>query len=87
MVLVPQNAEGFRATVNALRFPDGSKGLRFHTFFLPGDRCVLLLVKKLGRHMPEDAVREELETRASVSKETYSSAEDAVIRKPPKPAP
>jgi hypothetical protein len=33
----------------------------FHTFSLPEDRCVRLLVKKLGRLMPEDVVREELE--------------------------
>jgi len=34
----------------------------FHTFFLLEDRCVWLLVKNLGRHMPEDVVREELES-------------------------
>jgi len=33
----------------------------FHTFSLPEDRCVRLLFKNLGRHMPEDVVREELE--------------------------
>ena len=34
----------------------------FHNFSLPEDRCVRLLVKNLGRHMPEDVVREELES-------------------------
>jgi len=34
----------------------------FHTFSLPEDRCVLLLVKNLGKGMPESAVREELES-------------------------
>jgi hypothetical protein len=34
----------------------------FHTFTLPEDRCVRLLVKKLDRVMPENVIREELET-------------------------
>jgi hypothetical protein len=33
----------------------------FHTFSLPEDRCVRLLVKNLGRQMPESVVRQELE--------------------------
>jgi len=61
LILVPRTAEGFRATVSALRSLDGSKGVNFHTFSLPEDRCVRLLVKNLGRDMPED-VREELES-------------------------
>lgn len=48
--------------VRALRFLDESKGVRFHTS-LPEDGSVRLLVKKLGRHMPED-VWQELETLA-----------------------
>jgi hypothetical protein len=32
-----------------------------NTFSLPEDRCALLLIKNLGRRMPEDVVREELE--------------------------
>jgi len=62
LMLVHRTAEGFRATVSALRSLDGSKGVSFHTFFLPEDRCVRLLVKNLGRHMPEDVVGEELES-------------------------
>ena len=34
----------------------------FHTFTLPEDRCVRLLVNNLGRGMPESVVREELES-------------------------
>jgi len=34
----------------------------FHTFTLTEDRCARLLVKNLGRGMPESVVREELET-------------------------
>ena len=61
LMIVPGNADGFRATVGALRSLDGSKGVTFHTFCLPEDRCVRLLVKYLGRQMPESFVRKELE--------------------------
>ena len=37
------------------------EGVSFHTT-LPEDRCARLLVKNLGRGMPESVVREELET-------------------------
>jgi hypothetical protein len=60
-MIVPQTADGFRATVSALRSLDGSKGVRFHTS-LPEDRCVRLLIKNVGRNTPEEVVREELET-------------------------
>jgi hypothetical protein len=33
----------------------------FHTFSLPEDRLVRLLIKNLGRKMPESVVRKELE--------------------------
>jgi hypothetical protein len=61
LMLVPRTAEGFRATVSALRSFDGSKGVSFHTLTLPEDRCARLLVRNLGRHMPVGVVREELE--------------------------
>jgi hypothetical protein len=35
----------------------------FHTFTLPEDRCARLLVKNLGRGMPESVVREELDSQ------------------------
>ena len=60
-MLVPHTAEGFRAAVSALRSLDRSKGVRFHTFSLPEDRSVRLLIKNLGRHMPEGVVQEEQE--------------------------
>jgi hypothetical protein len=61
-MLVQWTADGFRVTVSTLRSLDGKKGVSFHTFSLPEDRCVRLLIKNLGRQMPEDVVREELET-------------------------
>jgi hypothetical protein len=61
LMVVTSTAEGFRATFSALRSLEGKKGVSFHTFSLPEDRCVRLLVKNLGRFMPKGVVREELE--------------------------
>ena len=47
--------------VSALRSLDGGEGVSFHNFTLTEDRCARLLVKNLGRSMPESVVREELE--------------------------
>jgi len=52
----------FRASVSALRALNGKDGVSFHTFTLPENRCVRLLVKNLGRGMTESVVREELES-------------------------
>ena len=41
--------------------PSIGEGVSFHTFTLPEDRCVRLLVKKLCKGMPESVEREELE--------------------------
>jgi len=38
------------------------EGVSFHTFMLPEDRCARLLVKNLGRGMPESVAREEFES-------------------------
>jgi hypothetical protein len=62
LMVVPSTAEGFRAAVSALRSLDGKEGVSFHTFTLTEDRCVRLLVKNLGRGMPESVVWEELES-------------------------
>jgi hypothetical protein len=59
-MVVPSTTDGFRATVSALRSLDERDGVSFHTFSLPEDRCVRLLVKNLGKRMPESVVREEL---------------------------
>jgi len=61
-MVVPSTADGFRAAVSALRSLNGREGVSFHTFTLPEDRCVRLLVKNLGRGIPESVVREELES-------------------------
>ena len=62
LMVVPSTADGFRAAVSALRSLDGKDGVSFHIFTLPEDRCARLLVKNLGRGMPESVVREELES-------------------------
>ena len=62
LIVVPSTADGFRAAVSVLWSLDGKEGVSFHTFTLPEDRCVRLLVKNLGRSMPESVVREELES-------------------------
>jgi len=62
LMVVPSTADGFRATVSSFRSLEGKEGVSFHTFTLPEDRCVRLLVKNLGRSMPESVVGEELES-------------------------
>jgi hypothetical protein len=57
-MLVPKTAIGFRATVIALRSLDGSKGVSFHTFSLTKNRCVRLLLKNLGKQVPESVFLE-----------------------------
>ena len=61
LVLVPNTADCFRATERVLRSMESSKGVAFHTYSLPEDRCTRLLVKGLGKNMLEQDVREELE--------------------------
>jgi hypothetical protein len=61
LMLVPRTADGFRATVSALRSSDVGGGVTFHTFALPEDLCVRLLIKNLSRRMSEGIVKEELE--------------------------
>jgi hypothetical protein len=52
-----KTADGFRATIGALRSLDVSEGVSLHTFSLPEDRCVRLLLKNLGKRMPETEIR------------------------------
>jgi hypothetical protein len=43
LMVVPSTADGFRATICALRSLDDMEGMTFHTFSIPEDRCVRLL--------------------------------------------
>jgi len=62
LMVVPSTADRFRAAVSALRSLDGREGVSFHTFTLPEDHCVRLLVKNLGKGMLESFVREQIES-------------------------
>jgi hypothetical protein len=61
LMLVYETADGFRATIGSLRSLDGSEGVSFHTFSFSEDRCVSLLLKYLGKRMPEVEFQEGLE--------------------------
>jgi hypothetical protein len=47
--------------INALRSLGEGEGVSFHTFSLPENRSVRLLLKNMGKRMPETEIREELE--------------------------
>jgi hypothetical protein len=61
LMVMPGTADDFWAAITALRSLDVVIGVSFYTFSLPEDRCVRLLIKNLGRGMPETVVRVELE--------------------------
>ena len=44
LVLVPNTADCFRATERVLRSMESSKGVAFHTYSMPKDRCTRFLV-------------------------------------------
>jgi hypothetical protein len=60
-MLVPETADGFWATIGALRSLGEGEGVSFHTFSVPEDRCVRLLLKNLDKRMPEAEIKGELE--------------------------
>jgi len=62
LMAIPSTASGFRVSVSVLQSLNGKEVVSFHTFTLPEDQCVLLLVKNLGRGTPESIIREELES-------------------------
>ena len=61
LVHVPNTADCFRATVRCSGRSMQSKGVAFHIYSLPEDRCTRLLIKGLGKNIPEQDVREEVE--------------------------
>ena len=61
-MVIPSYADRFQDVVSALRSLDGKEGVSFHTFTLPEDRCVRLLVKNQHRVIPESVAREEFES-------------------------
>jgi hypothetical protein len=90
LMIVPGTSDGIRATISALRSLDVSKDVSFHTISLPEDRCVRLLIKKLGRRMPESIVREKLEAlgiglQAVLQLRPGRRDQDATKNRPPTP--
>jgi hypothetical protein len=61
LMIVLRSAGGFKAAISPLVFLDGSKGVSFHTFRLPEDSGVRMFFKNLGRHKPEDVLRDVLD--------------------------
>jgi len=90
LMVVPATNDGFRATVSALRSLDGSKGVNFYTFSIPEVRCVRLLVKNLGKKIPESVVREDLEALSNrvqgiMQLRTGRRDQDLINNRPPTP--
>jgi hypothetical protein len=57
LMLVSETANGLRATIGALRSLDESEGVSFHTFSLPENLFVHLLLKNIGKRMPEAEIQ------------------------------
>jgi hypothetical protein len=57
LMLVPETADGFLATVGGLRSLGEENGVSFHAFSLPENRWVHLLLKILGKRMPESEIK------------------------------
>jgi hypothetical protein len=68
LVVVSATPDGFWDAVTALRSLDGTSGVNFHTYSLPEDRCVRLLIKNLGKRMPEGVVGRSWDPWASVAR-------------------
>jgi hypothetical protein len=56
-MVVPGTADDFWAANTAITFLVVSKSVSLHTISIPEGRRVRLLIKKLGRGMPETVVR------------------------------
>ena len=56
LIVVASTADRLRDAVSALLHLDWKDGVNFHTFTLPKNRCVRLLLENLGRGMPESVV-------------------------------
>ena len=60
LIITPDTANCYRATITALRTLPKERGVVFHTYTPPRERSVRLLIKHLGRNMPLEDVVEEL---------------------------
>jgi hypothetical protein len=62
LIVVPKTPDVFRTTVSALQSLDDEESVSCHNLSLPEDSRVRLLVKKIGKLMPESTVQEEYES-------------------------
>ena len=84
LMVVLLTAEGITAEVCTLRSLDGKDGVNFHTFKLTKVRCVPLMVKNLGRGLPQYVVQEELQSMNILSWESLSSVPAVANSTPPR---
>ena len=80
LMVVPETADDCRAAVSALRSLDVSKGVSFHTFSLPEDRCARLLIKIWVAACMRTSSERSWKPLASVSKGSCSFARGVVIK-------
>jgi hypothetical protein len=57
LIFLPETAHGFRSTNGSLHSLGEAKGLSFHNFRLLEDRCLCLLMKNVGKRMPEAEIK------------------------------
>jgi hypothetical protein len=88
-MVIPSTADGLRAADRTLCSLDGKKGVSLHTFKLLDDRSVRLLVKNLGRGMPESVVRElkslDIHVQGVTQLRSGSRDQDPAKDRPPNP--
>jgi hypothetical protein len=85
-MLVSETADG-SGIIGALRSLGESKGMNFHKFSLPEDQYVRLLLKSLGKLMPEPTSEGSWRSCTSVCSSSCSSNRSDVIRTPGKTVP
>jgi hypothetical protein len=61
LMLVPDTADGLRATIGALPYLDESESVSFYNLSLPENRYVSLLLQNIGKRMPEAEIRKTVE--------------------------
>ena len=85
-MVVPSTADVFRAAVSALRSLDEREVVSFHTFKLPGDSCVRLLVKNLVGVSLKASSGRSWNPLTFVSRKSHSCVLPVATRTPPRTA-
>jgi hypothetical protein len=82
LMVIPSNANGFRAASQRSAVPLLEGGCDVSHLLASGGPCVRLLVKILGRRIPESVFQEELDPWTFVPRESCSSEPATVTRTP-----